>query len=168
MFGFLSKNRRPSKDAKRSRKPPANRAAAASRQSPQSDAFYDIIKKISDLQDQLSRHDSRIYGRLEEHDNLQTQYNESMKNAAIEIMNRLYRQPQPVREEVFRIIKSDENILAIIGDGKMGAGEVAQKMGLSREHVSRRVSELTKNGLLLRIQEGKRVFYAKPDNSDVM
>ena len=152
MFGFLKRGGK-TKSKKTRPRTRQKRAAPKTRQphAAQSDAPYDLIKKISDLQDQLSRHDSRIYGRLESHDNfLQSQHHEPMKKAAIEIMNKLYNQPAPVREEVFRLIKSDEEILSIIGEGKMSAGDVAEKMGFTREHISRRISELTKGGLLTR------------------
>jgi len=163
MFGFLKRG--PDK-AKATRTVPRKKTKARYGAGVMSyDMAYDIIKKISDLQDQLSRHDSRIYDRINEHDRfLQTQPHEPMKRAAIEIMNRIYTQPAPVRNEVVRIIKTDENIMSIIGDGKMSAGDVAEKMGLSREHISRRISALTKNGLLVRVQEGKRIFYMKPEN----
>ena len=161
MFGFLT--RKPKKAIKRSRK-----SHKKSRPKPalvESDATYDIVKKISDLQDQLGRHDSRISGMIDEHHNfMQSQHHEPMKKAVIEIMNKLYSQPDPVRKEVFRIIKSDEKILSIIGEDKKSAGDVAERMNLTREHISRRISILTKNGLLTRIQEGKRVFYVKPEN----
>ncbi|RLI95775.1 MAG: hypothetical protein DRO99_05375 [Candidatus Aenigmatarchaeota archaeon] len=160
MFGFLKKTR------KRKRQHDGN--AARKQRSPRpasNDIMYDIIKKISDLQDQIGRHDSRICNKIEEHDVfLRESHHEPMKKAVIEIMNSLYNQPNPVREEVVKLIKSDERILSIIGDDKLSAGDVAEKMGLSREHVSRRISELTKCGLLTRIQEGKRVFYVKPEN----
>ena len=81
------------------------------------------------------------------------------EKAAIEIMNKVYNQPAPVREEVVKLIKTDEDILAIIGEQKLRTEEVAEKMGLTREHVSRRISTLTKSGLLTRLQEGKCVFY---------
>ncbi len=168
MFGlFGGKKGKKAKNV--SKKGVSHPAASPSRSSQHGDMFYDILKKISDLQDQVSRHDSRVYNRLEEHDDfLQNHHHEPMKNAAIEIMNKIYNQPGPVREEVVRIIKSDEDILRIIGENKMSAGEVAERMGLTREHVSRRISTLTKSGMLQRIQEGKRVFYVKPESDDVM
>ena len=172
MFGFLrkrhEKKQRPvSKKRKTTRKTtltPVMNAQPVTQA--HQDSFYDIIKKISDLQDQLSRHDSRMHTKLEEHDKfLQSQHHEPMKKAAIEIMNKIYNSPAPLREEVFRIIRSDEQILSIIGDGKMSTVDVAESMGMTREHVSRRISNLTKNGLLARIYEGKRVFYAKPEQA---
>ena len=129
------------------------------------DPNYDMMKKISDLQDQISRHDSKMHDKIDDHHNFMlSQHHEPMKKAAIEIMNKLYNQPAPVREEVFRIIKTDEDILSTIGDNKMSAGDVAERLGFTREHISRRVSILTKNGLLTKMQEGKRIFYAKPEN----
>jgi DNA-binding transcriptional ArsR family regulator len=158
MFGFL---RKPEKAKRRTPKPGRQRGPD---RAPKHDATYDLMKKISDLQDQLSRHDSRIINRIEEHDDfLQTQHHEPMKKASIEMLNKLYNQPQPIREEVIKIIKTDEDILSVISDGKMSAGEVAGKLGLSREHTSRRISHLTRSGMLTRMQEGKRVFYLKAE-----
>jgi len=160
MFGFLKRGSSPKP---RARKAKARRAAYKPAQSamPQ-DQSYEIIKKISDLQDQLGRHDSRIYNKLEEHDHfLREEHHENMKKAAIEILNKLYSSPGQVREEVVRLIKTDEDIIAIIGESKMGAGDVADRLGLTREHVSRRISALTKNGMLSRLHEGKRVFYVR-------
>jgi len=178
MFGFLKRGQKPAKTTKpenpaarprpRKREPKVRGVVQQAAPAPQtpSDASYDIMKKISDLQDQLSRHDSRIHGKIEEHHIfMQDQHHEPMKKAAIEIMNKLYAQPVPIREEVFKLIRSDEEILSIIGDGKMATADVAQQVGLSREHTSRRISTLTKNGLLTRIYEGKHVFYAKPENT---
>jgi|GEM_PF-3538415 len=129
-----------------------------------SDPSYDIIKKISDLQDQLSRHDSRIRGSIDDHHNfMQSQHHEPMKKAAIEIMNKLYTQPAPIREEIVKLIKTDEEIIDIIGDDKMSAGQVAEKIGVTREHISRRISNLTKAGLLTRINDGRYVFYIRTE-----
>jgi DNA-binding transcriptional ArsR family regulator len=116
------------------------------------------------MQDQLSRHDSRIHDKIDDHHSFMlSQHHEPMKKVAIEIMNKLYTQPAPIREEVFKLIKTDEDIISIIGDGKMSAGQVAERIGVTREHISRRISNLTKAGLLSRINEGKYVFYAKTE-----
>ena len=127
---------------------------------------YDILKKLSDIQDQLSRHDGRILTRIDDHDTfLRTQHHEPVKQATIEILNKIYNQPSPIREQVIKIIQSDEKILDIIGDGKASTREVAKIMNLSREHISRSISVLTKSGMLIRIYDGKKVYYAKTDNA---
>jgi DNA-binding transcriptional ArsR family regulator len=182
MFGFLKRGQKPeakkpkqpkhdkptARSRPRKREPKAHITETASSRQIIGDQGYDVVKKISDLQDQLSRHDSRIHGKIDEHHNfMQNQHHEPMKKVAIEIMNKLYTQPLPVREEVFKMIKTDEEILSIIGDGKMGAGQVAGQIGVTREHVSRRISNLTKAGLLTRINEGKYVFYAKPEDTSM-
>ena len=164
MFGFLSRKPKRAKNTRTKKRSRKNAAGNQPAEKPEHTS-YDLMKKISDIQDQLSRHDSRIYDRIEMHDAfLQNQHHEPMKKAAIEIMNKIYNQPAPVREEIVKIIKSDEEILSIIGENKMSAGEVAEKMGLTREHVSRRISGLTRGGVLSRIQEGKRVFYVRTEN----
>jgi len=172
MFGFL---RRPGQKKQKAGKNRGMKTKAKPRQrtqepnvstssQPLSDPAYDIIKKISDLQDQLSRHDSRIQGSIDDHHNfMQSQHHEPMKKAAIEIMNKLYTQPAPIREEIVKLIKTDEEIIDIIGEDKMSAGQVAERIGVTREHISRRISNLTKAGLLTRINDGRYVFYTRAE-----
>jgi len=132
------------------------------------DTMYDIMKKISDLQDQLSRHDSKMHDKLEDHHSfMENQHHEPMKKVAIEIMNKLYAHPEPLRQEIFKLIKSDEDILSVIGENKISSSEVAAQVGLSKEHISRRISTLTKAGYLNRIYEGRSVFYTKAERNDV-
>lgn len=174
MFGFLKKEKKAASKKPRTKtiqkavqpKPvtSATTTPSISVNNLSSDTAYDIIKKLSDLQDQISRHDSRMHDKIDDHHNFMlNQHHEPMKKATIEIMNKLYTQPAPVRDEVMKLISTDEKILQTIGDGKMNADQVSKQIGASREHVSRRISNLTKAGLLERKNEGRYVFYSKTD-----
>jgi DNA-binding transcriptional ArsR family regulator len=174
MFGFLKKEKKQTNKktkAKTVQRAVQTKPLTSATTSPSiatsnmtSDTAYDIIRKLSDLQDQISRHDSRVHDKIDDHHNFMlNQHHEPMKKATIEIMNKLYTQPAPVRDEVMKLISTDEKILQTIGEGKMNADQVAKQIGVTREHVSRRISNLTKAGLLERKNEGRYVFYSKTD-----
>ncbi len=79
-------------------------------------------------------------------------------------------QPVPERRDAVRVVSALKaageqtrlRVLALLSEGELSVGEIAQALGQSQPRVSRHMKLLTEAGLVERAPEGAWVFYRLP------